>query len=177
VITLWWYSYLPTFRAGFTWIQPDQIQYLIPLTWFWYAWLGGVAADFNFSAKLAKPFVKRFLVCTTLLATGWLLFNAYSTIHGSTFVPVLLAMQFTRWPVLISATSAILLIVSTVGHWGNDRKNLLSQIGFYSFFVFLAHTTIIRLGPSQYLHPVPTHEWLLASGITLLLVFLSYLLA
>ncbi len=176
-VTIWWYTYLPTFRTGFTWIQPDQIQYLVPLTWFWYAWLGGIAADFNFSHKLNKQFIKKTLLLIFAVCTFWLISDAYRTIHGASFVPVLLATEFTRWPVLAFATSGILLIVSTVGHWGNEKKTVLSQVGFFSFFVFLAHTTLIRLGPSQYLHPVPITEWLSAGAVFILLLVLSYFLA
>jgi len=177
LLTIWWYSYLPTFRTQFTWIQPDQIQYLVPLTWFWYAWLGGVAADFHFSHRFVERRVKRLLFVTTFCATVWLLIDAYATIHGPTFVPVLLAMQFTRWPVLVFATSMILFIVSTVGHWGNGKKTLLSQVGLFSFVVFLAHTTLIRLGPAQFVHPVPINGWLFAAFISALLFLLSYKLS
>ncbi len=177
VITLWWYSYLPTFRAGFTWIQPDQIQYLIPLTWFWYAWLGGVAADFNLSHYLAKPLMKRILLVTTVASTLFLIRDAYLPIHSGVYVSVLLAMQFTRWPVLVYATSLILLCLSTVGHWG-EHKTVFSKIGVFSFFVFLAHTSLLRLGPAQWLHPIALTSWLIGAGITVgLLVLSSFFMA
>ncbi|CAN5296062.1 acyltransferase [soil metagenome] len=172
LVTLWWYSYLPTFRAGITWIQPDQIQYLVPLTWFWYAWLGGVAADYHFSTYLAKPLLKRFLLGLTILAAGLLIRDAYFTIHSGVYVSVLLAMQFTRWPVLVYATTLILLLLSTVGHWG-EHKTLLSKVGVFSFFVFLAHTSFLRLFPAQWLHPVPLNEWLIGASVTAVLLFLS----
>jgi len=172
VVTIWWYQYLPTFTAQFKWIQPDQIQYLVPLTWLWYAWLGGVAADFNFSHYLAKPFFKKALLLLTVLAAGFLIHDAYAKIHTGTYYSVLLAMQFTRIPVLIYATMLILFLLSTVGHWG-EHKTLFSKVGVLSFFVFLAHTSFLRLIPEQYLHPVPIEQWVLGAIITALLLFLS----
>lgn len=172
LVTWWWYGYLPTFRVGFDWIQPDQIQYLMPLTWLWYAWLGGVAADFNLSQKLSKPLIKRVLLVLSILSTLWLIRDAYLPLHTGQYYSVLLAMQFTRKAVLFFATIVILFILSTVGHWG-EKKTVLTKVGIFSFFVFLAHTSLIRLFPAQYLYPIPLEEWLVGGAITTILLILS----
>lgn len=172
-LTAWWYWYIPFFRQNFPWLQPDQIQNVMPLTWLWYAWLGGVAADFNWSEKMDKSWIKKMLVLGAILSAMWSISDTWHATHQATFEQVLFATAFVRPQVVVYATAVVLMLTGTVGHWGQQGWGWLNKVGKYSFVIFLAHTTFIRLIPDQILHPVPWSAWFMAAGLTAILLLLS----
>ena len=180
-VTYWWYGYLPQFLGNIhtTLFQPDQLQYLIPLTWLWYAWFGMIAVDFRLDEKLNSYWLKRLFLGLSLGSAVWLILYAYQAIHQQ--VDVLLALQFTRWPVVIYATSCLFLVLSLSRSKDDPRdsslaKQILAAIGTQSFLIFLAHTLFIRLTLAQWRYPVAMNTWWLGVGTELALLAGSWVI-
>ncbi len=153
-------------------INADQFQYLFPLTWLWYAWLG-ILAGRDLLWKKPSIGVKLILPTLTLLGGVWAVADAWFRISSG--ASVLLSTMFTRIPVLIAVTFALLSIIVWQKQLNRWQWPKLAQVGVASYIIYLVHTQIIRLTLSQWQAPLPLDQWLLGCGVVA--VFLVMALA
>jgi surface polysaccharide O-acyltransferase-like enzyme len=172
ITSLAWYFAIPSFLA---WsgaqhipVNPDQLQYLIPLTWLWYAWLGLLAGKEELLKKAKLPYRIVFPLLT-LACLGWAISTAWTEISSGG--SVLLATMFTRLPVLIGVTFALLTLIAWQKPLNRWNWPWLAKVGVGSYVIYLVHTQLIRLTLSQWQAPLPIQQWLLGVGVVI--VFLS----
>ncbi len=169
--TIWWYYWLPQFNFFSSSLQPDQFRYLIPLTWLWYAWLGLLFGEKNFVQKLQQPWIQQLALFTTIIAGMIVIHDSNQTItQGEN---VLVALQFTRLPVLLYATSFIILLASTAQLWKKQTFAYLQRLGKYSFLIYLVHTLVLRVLFSPFFAPLPVSQWFLVAIVTLIMIGIS----
>lgn len=169
--TIWWYYWLPQFNFFSSSLQPDQFRYLIPLTWLWYAWLGLLLGEKKILHKLQQPWIQHLALFTTIIAGIILIQDSSNTITQGE--DVLLALQFTRLPVLLYATFFIILLVSTAQIWKKQAFTYLQRIGEYSFLIYLVHTLAIRVLFSPFFAPLPVWQWFLVATVTAIMISIS----
>jgi peptidoglycan/LPS O-acetylase OafA/YrhL len=167
-----WYAAIPHFL---TWsstqqlgINADQLQYLIPLTWMWYAWLGLLAGRGLILSK-SPAWAKLLLPLVTGLGLMWSISDAWTEITSGG--SVLLATMFTRVPVLMGVTFGLLSLMAWQKQLNTWNWPWLARVGVVSYVIYLVHTQLIRLTLSQWQVPLPIHQWLLGAGVVV--VFLA----
>lgn len=173
--TIGWYWWLSTGNFPSSWlIQSDQLRYLSPLTWIWYAWLGQV-----FGMQQQTWWSDRRVSTAFFFATVGSFFllisDAQSILDAGR--NVLDAMQFSRFAVLGFATSVITLLTTTSPLWEKQsRLGILTKIGKHSFLIYLLHTLIIRLTLSQYFAPISLENWIVAFIMSVALISVTSIL-
>lgn len=173
-VQLVWYWYLAYLSLDFKMLnlQPDQWQYLVPVSWIWYGWLGLVVADEKIEIKLSPTVVKVFLGILSACGLWLVVQNTHSHIAATS--DVLGGLKFTRIPVVVYATAMSLFLVSIIR--GSNQKSSygLATIGAYSFLIYLAHPVIIRVVMYPFDQLFDVQIWLIGIVVSVMLTVFSW---
>lgn len=122
-------------------IFTDQLQYIFCGTWIFYFVLGMYLPRLH-SLIRKLVFGKALLLTVVLLGTYLMISNAlYNVNHG---IDPIIAQRFTRFTVLLYASSAIVL--STWLALKIKRlPRVVEQLGIHSYSIYLAHTFLLRV--------------------------------
>jgi hypothetical protein len=172
-ITLWWFNYLPRFLSAYHYqnLATDTQQYLIPLTWLWYAWLGLVAAQFGSFLDHLPRWFNFILGLLVLAGLYWSITDVFGILNlGSNIID---GLKYTRFSVLVFASCGLIFLVTTARYWQQLNLKRLAFIGTNSFLVYLSHSIYLRLTIYQLLRPIGLIPWLIALSVSLTLTYFS----
>lgn len=149
----------------------DQQQYLFSLSWIFYFVLGiSLAKNTAFQTKNDK--LLKF-AALTLIVTGFSLtiFESFRTLNLSE--NLIEATRFTRLPIILYATGAILasvLFAKNLLKLPTSIVEILGKIGLMSFSIYLIHTIAIRMVILN-IDVYPIQSFFLFATISILLSF------
>lgn len=128
-------------QPGNTFFQSDQKQYLWAFSWIFYFVLGMCMASI---LKLIqrKQIITLLLYATLIGSACWVSFSAVQAINQG--VDPLVALRFTRMPVLVYASSCIIFLFLLVKNFTSFSK-LFLILGKHSYLIYLSHTLILRI--------------------------------
>jgi hypothetical protein len=152
-------------------LQPDQWEYLVPVGWFWYGWLGIILARSDFGTYIRQP-VLTFLLGVLSLGGLYLLYTQ-TQLYLTQTQDILGALKFTRWPVLVYASLMSLFLISVVPRVSKNILVGLAKIGSLSFLIYLSHPMLIRLATYPFESGFSLTPWVVGLAITTGLVALS----
>lgn len=152
----------PSFRLT------DQREYVTSFSWIFYFVLGMYLAQ---RLDRKKTPLWQFVA---LVAFGvglvWSTMTGQKALPGTDTIQIL---RFTRMPVFLFATGAIVLSLSHIPHFKSGIWRILQFMGKHSYLIYLAHPLILRVISGAYLGTADLQSLLVASvGITVAL-FLS----
>lgn len=158
-ITLYWYYSL---AAAGKIIPPvllnDQREYLFFASWIGYFVLGMVLAIPKKEIKIHLPSQIFWLV-----ALGGLLLSCLQGMSSlQPWVNGIMALRFTRLPILLYATSLI-IAVTMQQKIQIPLRTLCARLGKYSYLIYLAHPLLLRIFFGAYLANVSTQVLVIAS--------------
>lgn len=176
-ITLGWFAVIPHLTTWFDFsklkLYPDQLFYLIPVTWLWYGWLGLLAGRGYLWSKSSLG-LRLLLLVGAVASLGWAILEAWVSISSGG--SILLATMFTRLPVLAFVTSTLGVIITNQTFLNRWNWPWLAQLGISSYVVYLVHTQVIRLTLSQAQAPQPWSQWLGGAGTVIIILVCYFLL-
>ncbi len=176
LLTLGWFAAIPHLTTWFdlskVGLYPDQLFYLIPVTWLWYAWLGLITGRGQLWAKSSLG-LKLVLLVGAVASSIWAIAQAWSAITSGG--SILLATMFTRFPILLMVTFTLGVIVSNQAWFNRWHWPSLARLGVFSYVVYLIHTQVIRLTLSQIQAPQPLYQWLLGVGTVVIVLVVHFL--
>lgn len=153
-------------------LQPDQWQYLSPLSWIWYGWLGLVLASEKVESKLSSPFIKVALGAVSAVGL-WLVVQDTQQYIALTN-DVLGGLRFTRIPVVLYATFMSLFFISIIRNSKTTSTEWLAKMGAYSFLIYLAHPMFIRVFTFPFELHFDVFTWLTGISVTVIVTTFSW---
>jgi surface polysaccharide O-acyltransferase-like enzyme len=167
----WWLTSVDPSTKLFN-LQPDQWQYLLPLSWLWYGWLGLLLARNQhdqrigtLSNKLLVGILSSIGLATAILQTNQYLIATQDVLGG---------LKFTRLEVIFYATFMSIFLISQVQQQTSKFSQWLAIIGKYSFLIYLAHTMVIRLVTFPFEPLFDLNTWLIGFVSTITITLLSW---
>ncbi|MBP9819156.1 acyltransferase [Candidatus Woesebacteria bacterium] len=141
VMWYWVYSYQSRPVVVSDVFLNDSEQYIWSMNWIWFFVLGMNLAQINQWLKRRTVFGV-FLLVIACLTGIWGAVEAVHAINNGT--DPLIALRFTRYPVLLYATTAIVALTwsMTYCRWKSTLSKWLSR---YSYSIYLSHTLWLRL--------------------------------
>lgn len=137
----WHFGYQEKSPVSHHLFMEDKEQYVWASNWIWYFLLGMCLPKIHeFLQKI--PFAK--LACLVLIIMTWFFAakNSLGIIAEGT--DPLIALRFTRFPVMIFASASIIGLTFFVRNINKVPKPV-EIIGKYSYHIYLAHTLVLRL--------------------------------
>ena len=148
----------------------DQREYVTSFSWIFYFVLGMFLA-----LRLEKKKTPLWQL-TALLAFGVGL--VWSTMTGQRALPgtdTIQILRFTRYPVFLYATGAIVLSLSSIPHFKNALWKGIQFLGKHSYLIYLSHPLILRVLAGAYLGTADIQSLIVASGGIGIAMFISIL--
>jgi probable poly-beta-1,6-N-acetyl-D-glucosamine export protein len=130
-----------TSTPGTAFFQSDQKQYVWFFTWIFYFILG--MSMTKVVAWIKEHSITQWLIYSLLIGSGvWVAVSALSAINSG--VDPLVALRFTRLPILVYATLAITSLFLLLEKHRPLPKALLF-VGNNSYSIYLGHTLLLRI--------------------------------
>lgn len=131
-------------------ILSETYQYLRASSWIGYFLLGiWLAVPSHFKKIRKLPLIIWIPVLVVAYLTAFI--SAKNSIANGT--DALLALRFTRWEIMLFATSGILFGISQIDKVRSllqITQSLFRWLGKYSYLIFLSHTVMLRIAVSAY---------------------------
>lgn len=123
----------------------DQQQYVLSISWVFYFVLGMYLAKKQAFLR-SKKFFAWLALALGLVAVGWATVTGLQQINGG--LDPIIALRFTRWPILVYASSALVFLLiyrrATVGLPKMFKRPMLF-LGQHAYGIYLSHTLFLRI--------------------------------
>lgn len=142
---LHWYGLITGQRETTMLFRNDQQQYVFGLSWIFYFALGMFIAEKKKWLR-SRQVIGWVALLLSLGTLGWLSVMGMQQINSG--VDPIVALRFTRWPVMLYAGSALVFLLvfpRATGDLPGGLKRKIEFFGRHAYSIYLSHTLLLRL--------------------------------